>query len=538
MMKQLRVGVDIGSTTIKLVIVDEDENILFHQYQRHFSDIPKAFSGILQAAHPFLTESPFTIIITGSAGIGLAEGLNLPFVQEVIACTAGIRKYLPATNTSIELGGEDAKITYFYDNMEQRMNGVCAGGTGSFIDHMATLLNTDASGLNSLAKKAKTIHPIASRCGVFAKTDVQALMNDGVVKEDIAASILQAVVNQTIGSLAQGRPIKAPLAFLGGPLFFLSELRELFLKTLNISETEAVVPPSSPYFIALGAIWAHSGSTTNFNDLAKNLKNFNVSDVSINNLPPLFADAEEYEIFRTRHAAHKVKRADLATYAGPAYLGIDAGSTTTKLTLINSAGELLYSDYGSNQGRPLAAAVTALQKLYSQLNKDTYIAYAGVTGYGEKMVQAALQADMGEVETVAHFRAAETFQPGVTFVIDIGGQDMKSFTVKDGIIDSIKLNEACSSGCGSFISNFSQSLGMSVEEFAQTALTASHPVDLGTRCTVFMNSKVKQAQKEGAKVGDISAGIAISVIKNALFKVIRIKNTEELGNKIVVQGGT
>ena len=537
-MKQMRVGVDVGSTTIKLVIIDEAENILFHQYQRHFSDIPKAFSGILESARSVLSKSPFTIIITGSAGIGLADSLHLPFVQEVIACTAGIRKCLPSTNTSIELGGEDAKITYFYDNMEQRMNGVCAGGTGSFIDHMATLLNTDASGLNELAKKARTIHPIASRCGVFAKTDVQALMNDGVVKEDIAASILQAVVNQTIGSLAQGRPIKAPLAFLGGPLFFLSELRSLFLKTLNISEDQAIAPQSSPYFIALGAILAHPGLEINYDDLTTNLNTFNVSNVSINNLPPLFANTEEYEIFRSRHAAHKIKRADLATHIGPAYLGIDAGSTTTKLTLINSAGDLLYSDYGSNQGRPLVSAVTALQKMYSCFNKNTYIAYAGVTGYGEKMVQAALQADMSEVETVAHFRAAETFQPGVTFVIDIGGQDMKSFTVKDGVIDSIKLNEACSSGCGSFISNFSQSLGMTVEEFAKTALSSAHPVDLGTRCTVFMNSKVKQAQKEGATVGDISAGIAISVIKNALFKVIRIKNTEELGTKIVVQGGT
>ena len=317
-MEQLRVGVDIGSTTIKLVVVDETENILFHQYQRHFSDIPKAFSGILESARSLISEAPFTIIVTGSAGIGLADGLNLPFVQEVIACTAGIRKYIPSANTAVELGGEDAKITYFYDNMEQRMNGVCAGGTGSFIDHMATLLNTDASGLNEMAKKAKTIHSIASRCGVFAKTDVQALMNDGVVKEDIAASILQAVVNQTIGSLAQGRPIKAPLAFLGGPLFFLSELRGLFLKTLNIPEEEAVVPHSSPYFIALGAIWAHSGLTINYSDLANNLKNFNVSDVSINNLPPLFADAEEYENFCSRHSAHKVKRADLATHIGPA----------------------------------------------------------------------------------------------------------------------------------------------------------------------------------------------------------------------------
>ena len=341
-MKQMRVGVDVGSTTIKLVIIDEAENILFHQYQRHFSDIPKAFSGILESARSVLSKSPFTIIITGSAGIGLADSLHLPFVQEVIACTAGIRKCLPSTNTSIELGGEDAKITYFYDNMEQRMNGVCAGGTGSFIDHMATLLNTDASGLNELAKKARTIHPIASRCGVFAKTDVQALMNDGVVKEDIAASILQAVVNQTIGSLAQGRPIKAPLAFLGGPLFFLSELRSLFLKTLNISEDQAIAPQSSPYFIALGAILAHPGLEINYDDLTTNLNTFNVSNVSINNLPPLFANTEEYEIFRSRHAAHKIKRADLATHIGPAYLGIDAGSTTTTLTLINSAGDLLY----------------------------------------------------------------------------------------------------------------------------------------------------------------------------------------------------
>lgn len=537
-MKQLRVGVDIGSTTIKIVIIDELENIIFHKYQRHFSDIPRAFCGFLDSARPILSKSPFTIVVTGSAGIGLAEGLGLPFVQEVIACTAGIRKYLSNTNTAIELGGEDAKITYFYDNVEQRMNGVCAGGTGSFIDHMAALLNTDAAGLNEMAKHAKTLHPIASRCGVFAKTDVQALMNDGVVKEDIAASILQAVVNQTIGSLAQGRPIKAPLAFLGGPLFFLSELRSLFLKTLGIPTDESIVPESSPYFIALGAVWAQSGCNIDYCELTNRLANFKVSDVSINNLPPLFKNADDYEQFCNRHAEHKVKRADLSTHSGPAYLGIDAGSTTTKLTLINDAGDLLYSDYGSNQGKPLSSVVSALQKMYARLNKNTYIAYAGVTGYGEKMVQAALQVDMGEVETVAHFRAAETFLPGVTFVMDIGGQDMKSFTVKDGIIDSIKLNEACSSGCGSFISNFSQSLGMTVSDFAQAAITSERPVDLGTRCTVFMNSKVKQAQKEGASVSDISAGIAVSVIKNALFKVIRIKNTEELGAKIVVQGGT
>lgn len=537
-MKQLSVGVDIGSTTIKIVVVDADGKLIYHQYQRHFSDIPKAFSCLLEHARPILMQAPFSITITGSAGIGLAESLNLPFVQEVIACTAGIKKYLPATNTSIELGGEDAKITYFYDNMEQRMNGVCAGGTGSFIDHMATLLNTDASGLNEMAKTSTTLHPIASRCGVFAKTDVQALMNDGVVKEDIAASILQAVVNQTIGSLAQGRPIKAPLTFLGGPLFFLSELRSLFLKTLNIPASQAAAPQSSPYFIALGAILAQPGCTIDYHDLKSRLSAFHASGISTNNLPPLFKNNDEYEKFQTRHAQWKVKCADLASHVGPAYLGIDAGSTTTKLTLINSDGALLYSDYGSNQGRPLASAVTALQKMYAELNKETYIAYTGVTGYGEKMVQTALQIDMGEVETVAHFKAAETFLPGVTFVMDIGGQDMKSFTVNNGVIDSIKLNEACSSGCGSFISNFSQALGLSVADFAQAALTAEHPVDLGTRCTVFMNSKVKQAQKEGASVNDISAGIAISVIKNALFKVIRIKNTEELGSKIVVQGGT
>lgn len=538
-MNNLRVGVDIGSTTIKIAVIDTKGTLLLHSYQRHFSDIAGTFAGILAYARPFIEKAPFSIVFTGSAGIGLAEGLELPFVQEVIACTSGIRRYLPKTGTAIELGGEDAKITYFYENMEQRMNGVCAGGTGSFIDHMATLLNTDAAGLNEMAKKASTVHPIASRCGVFAKTDVQALMNDGVVKEDIARSILQAVVNQTIGSLAQGRPIKPPLAFLGGPLFFLSELRTLFLETLGVPEDQSETPESSTYFIALGAIWAQEGALLDYAVLERRLKGLSAAaKTKSSSLQPLFSDTADYEVFLARHAKAKVQRADLSSHKGPAYLGIDAGSTTTKLVLINGNGELLYEDYGSNEGRPLSVAVSALKKVYDSLSKDSYIAYAGVTGYGEKMVQTALQADMGEVETVAHYRAAETFLPGASFVIDIGGQDMKSFIVKDGVIDSIMLNEACSSGCGSFISNFANSLGLSVGEFAKAAIMAKSPVDLGTRCTVFMNSKVKQAQKEGAGVADISAGIAVSVIKNALFKVIRVKNTEDLGQKIVVQGGT
>lgn len=539
MNRVLRVGIDVGSTTIKMVILDEQNSIVFQQYLRHFSDIAATLHGMVAKAQNLLKQKMLSVMFTGSAGIGISKCLELPFMQEVIACTNAVRHIIPNTDTVIELGGEDAKITYFGSTVEQRMNGVCAGGTGAFIDHMAALLNTDPSGLNDLAKRYHTIYPIASRCGVFAKTDVQALMNEGVSKEDIAASILQAVVNQTISSLAQGRPISGKVAFLGGPLYFLSELRRRFIETLSLQKDQVISPESSPYFVAIGAALALQNESLSYECLYERTpKMYNLREGNEEALEPLFYNNREYEQFKARHAQYTVARGNLAEYAGNAYLGIDAGSTTTKLALIGDDESLLYSYYGSNQGKPLDTVITALKDIYKGLNEHTKIAYSTVTGYGEQFIKAALQVDSGEVETVAHLKAANRFLPGVTFVLDIGGQDMKSFFVRNGVIDSIMLNEACSSGCGSFIENFAQSMNMNVKDFSLLGLTAARPVDLGTRCTVFMNSKVKQAQKEGAEVSDISAGISISIIKNALFKVIRLKNTDELGEKIVVQGGT
>ncbi|MCE5285373.1 MAG: 2-hydroxyacyl-CoA dehydratase [Pelosinus sp.] len=535
-----RVGVDVGSTTIKIVILDESNSVVYRQYLRHFSNVVSTLKNMIDAAHAAMPKNLLSVMFTGSAGIGLSECLDVSFVQEVVACTQAVKKIIPDTDTVIELGGEDAKITYFGGSVEQRMNGVCAGGTGAFIDHMAALLNTDAAGLNELAKQYKNIYPIASRCGVFAKTDVQALMNEGVSKEDIAASILQAVVNQTIGSLAQGRPIRGKVALLGGPLCFLSELRRRFVETLGLREDQVINPESSQYFVAIGAALSSREKPITFGCLYERIPRMNGlgSNFDTNRLVSLFADQKEIKQFQDRHAQHAVPRQELSTYTGKAYLGIDAGSTTTKLALIGENASLLYSYYGSNQGKPLDTVIEFLKKLYAVLPPKVRIVGSVVTGYGERLIQAALQVDIGEVETVAHLKAANYFLPGVTFVLDIGGQDMKSFFVRDGVIESIMLNEACSAGCGSFIENFAQSVGMTVPAFVQQALEASHPVELGTRCTVFMNSKVKQAQKEGAGIGDISAGLAISVVKNALFKVIRLKNTEELGKKIVVQGGT
>ena len=539
-MAVVRVGIDIGSTTIKMVVLDEQSRIIFQQYARHFSDITAAFHTITSKAQDILRQKLLSVIVTGSAGMGISQALGLPFIQEVIASTTAIRKIIPATDTAIELGGEDAKITYLSHTLEQRMNGVCAGGTGSFIDHMASLLNTDPAGLNELAKKYQSIHPIASRCGVFAKTDVQALMNDGVSREDIAASILQAVVNQTISSLSQGRTISGKVALIGGPLHFLSELRRRFAETLGLSPDQILNPECSPYLVAIGAAMATEGDPVSCDLFFTKTSSHFLKSASTCEKPlaPLFQDDADYQRFSLRHAQHTVPRVDLNTYSGNAFLGIDAGSTTMKLALIDENGNLLYSYYGSNQGRPLETAVTAFRDLYRQMNSRTRIVHSAVTGYGETFIKAALQVDIGEVETVAHLTAARQFLPDVTFVLDIGGQDMKSFSVQNGVIDSIVLNEACSSGCGSFIETFAQALGLSVKEFSRLGLHAESPVDLGTRCTVFMNSKVKQVQKEGADVRDISAGISISIVKNALFKVIRLKNVADLGNKIVVQGGT
>ncbi|WP_425060516.1 hypothetical protein SCACP_12400 [Sporomusa carbonis] len=538
--KALRVGIDIGSTTLKMVILDEKNSIVFQQYVRHFSDITAAFQSVTAKAQHVLRQKLLSVMFTGSAGIGISQSLGLPFIQEVIASTNAVKHIIPNTGTVIELGGEDAKITYFGNTVEQRMNGVCAGGTGAFIDHMAALLSTDPLGLNELAKNYRTIYPIASRCGVFAKTDVQALMNEGISKEDIAASILQAVVNQTISSLSQGRAISGKVAFLGGPLYFLSELRRRFIETLGLKQDQVLNPECSPYFVAIGAALALREEPVPYELLhEKSLPRLLGQRLEKRkSLGPLFTDQKEYQQFAARHAQHAVKRVNLTEYIGKAYLGIDAGSTTTKLALIAEDGSLLYSYYGSNRGKPLETVITALKDIYQRLNDNTRIVYSTVTGYGEQFIKAALQVDIGEVETVAHLKAAKHFLPDVTFVLDIGGQDIKCFFVRDGIIDSIMLNEACSAGCGSFIETFAQAMNMTVKDFSQLGLKAKKPVDLGSRCTVFMNSKVKQAQKEGVDVSDISAGLAISVVKNALFKVIRLKNTADLGEKIVVQGGT
>lgn len=535
----LNIGLDVGSTTVKIVILD-NKSIIYKKYLRHFSSIRNTVISVLEEAKAVMQGHLVTLMITGSGGYNISQSLEVPFIQEVIACTNAIKAVIPATDTAIELGGEDAKITFFGNSVEQRMNGTCAGGTGAFIDQMASLLQTDAPGLNELAKNYQHIYPIASRCGVFAKTDVQPLLNEGAAKEDIAVSVLQAVVNQTISGLAQGRPISGKVAFLGGPLYFLSELRRRFIETLKLEHENVIFPENSHYFVAIGAALSSA-------DMApislkvlfeKTPRILEVDNSENKELEILFANEQEYQDFRQRHEMHKVKRVDLESYQGNAYLGIDAGSTTTKIALVNEEGSLLYSYYGSNMGKPLESTLEALKALYEKLNKGIKIVNSAVTGYGEHLIKAALRVDIGEIETVAHYTAANFFQPGVDFVLDIGGQDMKSLVIRNGVIESITLNEACSSGCGSFVETFANSLNMDIEDFAQLSQKSRHPVDLGTRCTVFMNSKVKQAQKEGAEISDISAGISISVIKNALFKVIRLRNVDDLGEKIVAQGGT
>ena len=536
----LKVGIDIGSTTIKIVVLDKEKKILYKNYARHFSEIGEALHENLSALKHIVGEKSFSFALTGSAGMGIAQRIGLPFVQEVIACASAVKAIIPATDTVVELGGEDAKITYFGDAPEQRMNGVCAGGTGSFIDHMASLLSTDALGLNALAEKGKQIYTIASRCGVFAKTDIQALMNDGAEKADIALSILQAVVNQTISNLAQGRPISGRVAFLGGPLYFLPVLKRRFIETLKLRDEDVMPVEEGCYFVALGAALSDEAEIMDCARLQDGMDKAKAAAASETRTADfvLFHDEEDYRQFRERHDRDQVKRGNLAVYEGPVYIGIDAGSTTTKIVAIGQDKEVLYTSYGSNQGSPLRTVVRELKDLYAAMNDRTYIASVLTTGYGESIVKAAVHADGGEVETFAHLRAAQEFCPEVTFVLDIGGQDMKCFFVKNGNIGSITLNEACSAGCGSFIENFAQGLKMTAGEFASRAIASRAPVDLGTRCTVFMNSKVKQAQKEGAAVGDISAGIAFSVIKNALFKVMQLKDVRTLGDHIVVQGGT
>lgn len=534
-----KLGIDIGSTTIKLVVLDKDNQVVYKKYMRHLSEIYKSMHDNMILLSDTLKNHKFTCAITGSAGMGMANNLKLPFVQEVIACSKAVKNWIPQTDVAVELGGEDAKITYFGSAPEQRMNGVCAGGTGSFIDHMASLLNTDAMGLNELAQKGTQVYTIASRCGVFAKTDVQALLNDGVSKADIALSIFQAVVNQTIGNLAQGRPLEGNIAFLGGPLYFLTQLKDRFIKTLKLTDEHIVNVDDGCYFVAMGCALSDNAIEMTYDELMQRLNTCKNSSTETESVSfTLFKNEQEYDEFKQRHNKDVVKKASLSDYQGPLYIGIDAGSTTTKLVAIGKNHEILYSSYGSNHGSPLKTAIDKVKALYEVIPPNAYIATVGTTGYGEHIIKAALHADFGEVETFAHLRAAREFCPDVSCVLDIGGQDMKCFYVNKGNIGQIILNEACSAGCGSFIQNFAQGLNMEVSEFANKGLTAKNPVDLGTRCTVFMNSRVKQAQKEGASVNDISAGIALSVIKNALFKVIQVKDVSELGDNIVVQGGT
>ena len=540
MNKLFHVGIDIGSTTVKVVILNANKEIVYSKYERHFADIKKKLQHMLHDAYKRMADAQLTVMITGSGGMNIAKNMGVSFTQEVIAATKAIKTYYPQTDVAIELGGEDAKITYFTDGIEQRMNGTCAGGTGSFIDQMASLLRVDAMGLNELAKNHKVIYPIAARCGVFAKTDVQPLLNEGVAKENIAASILQAVVIQTISGLACGRPIRGNVAFLGGPLFFLSELRERFIDTLKLKEEQIIFPENSQLYVAIGAALSSLDEEwVSFKSLLSNLENHgSISNGETNRLAPLFSDEKEYAEFKSRHSRNSVKRRELSTFEGECFLGIDAGSTTTKIALVDGEGALLHTYYGSNEGSPLKSTIKALKELYSLMPEKARIVNSTVSGYGEGLLKAALNIDIGEIETIAHYKAAEFFCPGVDFILDIGGQDMKCLKIKDGVIESILLNEACSSGCGSFLDTFASSLGMGIEGFAAEAVAAEKPVDLGSRCTVFMNSRVKQSQKEGASVSDISAGLSYSVIKNALFKVIKVKSPEELGEKIVVQGGT
>ena len=534
-----RLGIDIGSTTVKVAVIDEQHNILFSDYQRHFAKIQETLSSLLKKAKDQIGEMTFAPTVTGSGGLSISSYLDIPFCQEVVCVSSALQDYAPQTDVAIELGGEDAKIIYFTNGIDQRMNGVCAGGTGSFIDQMASLLQTDAGGLNEYAKDYDTIYPIAARCGVFAKTDIQPLINEGATKPNLAASIFQAVVNQTISGLACGKPIRGNVAFLGGPLHFLTELKEAFIRTLNLKDDEIIAPTHSHLFAAVGAaLNAKEEVTTDFEHLLKQFEKKIELQQEVDRLEPLFKSEQEYKNFVKDHNRHVVKRGDLATYKGNCYLGIDAGSTTTKVALAGEDGELLYSYYNNNNGSPLHAVVEALHEIDAQMPKTAKIVSSCSTGYGEHLVKAALNLDFGEVETIAHYYAAAFFDPDVDCILDIGGQDMKCIRIKNGVVDDVQLNEACSSGCGSFIETFAKSLNHSVQEFAKVALTAQNPIDLGSRCTVFMNSKVKQAQKEGATVGDISAGLAYSVIKNALYKVIKLTDPSDLGKHIVVQGGT
>ncbi len=538
-MNSFKLGIDIGSTTVKIALIDNQDNVVFSDYERHFANIQETLQLLLEKSVEQLGTFDCFPVITGSGGLTLAKHLEVPFTQEVIAVSTTLQAEAPQCDVAIELGGEDAKIIYFTNGIDQRMNGICAGGTGSFIDQMAALLQTDALGLNEYAKNYQSIYPIAARCGVFAKSDIQPLINEGATKPDLSASIFQAVVNQTISGLACGKPIRGNVAFLGGPLHFLSELRNCFIRTLSLAPEQIIAPQHSHLFAAIGAAMnykedIHIPVSAMIEKLQAKIK----LDFEVERMQPLFENQLVYDAFINRHAHAKVETADIKEYTGNCYLGIDAGSTTTKVALVDENGKLLYSFYSSNNGSPLATTIKSLKEIYSLLPSNAKIVHSCSTGYGEALIKAALMIDEGEVETVSHFYAAAFFDPDVDCIIDIGGQDMKCIKIKNQTVDSVLLNEACSSGCGSFIETFAKSLNFTVQEFAKEALFASNPIDLGTRCTVFMNSKVKQAQKEGAEVADISAGLAYSVIKNALYKVIKISEPKDLGTHIVVQGGT
>ncbi len=532
-------GIDIGSTTVKVAILDPSGIMVFSDYTRHFADIQGTLATLLEKAKDTLGELTLHPVITGSGGLTIAKHLGVSFVQEVVAVAASLGDYAPQTDVAIELGGEDAKIIYFTGGVEQRMNGICAGGTGSFIDQMASLLKTDATGLNEYAKDYQALYPIAARCGVFAKSDIQPLINEGATKQDLAASIFQAVVNQTISGLACGKPIRGNVAFLGGPLHFLTELKAAFIRTLGLTPAQVIAPEHSHLFAAIGsAMNAKEDESVSLTDMTARLRTGIKMEFEVTRMEPLFSDDESYQAFLDRHAAHTVKKAELSSYRGKCFLGIDAGSTTTKAALVGEDGTLLYSFYSNNNGSPLKTTIKAVKEIYSLLPEGAQIVRSCSTGYGEALMKAALMLDEGEVETVAHYHAAAFFAPDVDCILDIGGQDMKCIKIKNSSVDSVQLNEACSSGCGSFIETFAKSLNYEVADFAKIALFAENPIDLGTRCTVFMNSKVKQAQKEGATVADISAGLAYSVIKNALYKVIKLSDPKDLGKKVVVQGGT
>ena len=535
----LRIGIDIGSTTVKVVVLDEENKLLFRSYERHYSKARERACETLNSIRDMLSGKDVKLVITGSAGLGVAKAAGLDFVQEVYATAAAVRTYIPDTDAVIELGGEDAKIIFFGGALEERMNGSCAGGTGAFIDQMATLMNVSADELDKLSLQHTKIYPIASRCGVFAKSDIQPILNQGGRKEDVAASIFQAVVDQTVAGLTQGRELTGKIVFLGGPLHFLYGLRQRFVETLALDSEHAVFPEDGDCFAAIGAaLCSGDYAEQPFDQIMHKLEASVENKTVVDTMPPLFDTEEAYEEFLARHNAKHPPEADINTYTGDAYLGIDAGSTTTKITLIDPNGGLLYTYYHSNEGNPVAIVLEQLKEIYRLCGDRIQIKGSAVTGYGEDLIKNAFSCDLGLVETVAHYKAAGHFEPDVDFIIDIGGQDMKCFKIRNGAVDSIMLNEACSSGCGSFIEAFAKALGYDIASFSKLGLFSKHPVNLGSRCTVFMNSSVKQAQKDGATVEDISAGLSISIVKNAIYKVIRAASADDLGKHIVVQGGT